>query len=383
MNPKRKNPKILVAPNAFKESLSATQAAEAISKGLIRLVPSDNIIKLPVADGGDGSLEVLTQYLGLEKREYTTVDPLGRNISAPVSYSSKKEAFIEMACATGLHLLRNNEKDAAHSDSYGTGILIKKAIKEGVNTLNLFVGGTASMDMGTGILRGLGFSFLDHAGNEVPPGGINLGKIKNFSLPAKDAYEHYKKLEIRIFCDVKNALTGPHGAVRTFGSQKDQGKTDFQELEKSFESFAGLLKENTGYEVSEFPGSGAAGGVPAGLSAFLNVNIFEGAEKILEIFDFRKYVQESDIVITGEGKLDQQSFGGKAPSVIAGIAREHNKKVIFIGGDVPNDIEHEAYDHFDAIFSIVPAPVSLTDSIENTGRWLERTAYLIAKMLYL
>ncbi|MFW5644972.1 MAG: glycerate kinase [Bacteroidota bacterium] len=379
----RKEFKILIAPNAFKESLSAPDVAESIHNGLSRVIPPDHLLKLPVADGGDGSLDVLIRNLGLRSIPIETIDPVGRTIAAPLAFSEEKEAFIEMATTTGLHFLKDNEKDAGHCHSGGTGRLIKKAIQRGNFVINLFVGGTASMDMGTGILKALGFKFLDRAGNEVPPGGINLGKIKEILLPERQGNEGHEKVRFRIFCDVNNPLLGPQGAVKVFGPQKDNGQTDMEDLEQGFSSFARLLKEKTGKDVSCFKGGGAAGGTPAGLSAFFKSELLEGAEKILDFCHFDEYLEKADIVITGEGKLDDQSLSGKAPMIIARRVHEKKKKIIFIGGSVPDNIDNKAYKYFDAVFSIIPGPVELAESISNSRRWIERTAYLVAKMLYL
>lgn len=383
MNLNREDLKILIAPNAFKESLSAPEAAKSIHKGLSKIFPPEKLFQLPIADGGDGSLGVLILNLGLQSSMHKTKDPLGREMSAPVAYSEDNEAFIEMATATGLHLLKDNEKDAGHCHSEGTGKLINKAIQKGYFVINLFVGGTASMDMGTGILKELGFKFLDKLGNEVPPGGINLGEIRDVVLPESHETGKYKKVRFRIFCDVENPLLGPQGAVKVFGPQKDNGQTDMEDLEQGFSSFARLLKGKTGKDVSIIKGGGAAGGTPAGLSAFFETELFEGAEKILEFCHFDEYLEKTDIVITGEGKLDAQSLSGKAPMIIAKKVHEKKKNIIFIGGSVPDNIDNEVYEFFDAVFSITPGPVKLQESISNSRRWIERTAYLVAKMLYL
>jgi glycerate kinase len=376
-------PKILIAPNAFKESLTSVDVAKALAKGLQRQIPFQNIHILPLADGGDGSLEVLTNVLGLKKEFYPSVDPLGREIHAEISYSSENEAFIEMAAATGLHLLQDHEKNAALADSYGTGVLMKEAIERGVKKINLFVGGTASMDCATGILRALGFKFFDGEGKEIRGGGIHLSDIRSVTMPAPEISAKIWTIPVNIFCDVANPLTGKNGSVKVFGSQKDDGKTDLSMLERSFEDFAAFIFRETGKNVNDFPGAGAAGGTPAGLSAFLDVHVFMGAEKILEMCRFDEHLENSDIVITGEGKLDSQTLDGKAPFVVAQKAHQKGKKVIFVGGGVPGNAEDVVNNYFDAILSIAPGPVTLRDSIENAAAWLERTGYLIGKMLTL
>ena len=285
--------------------------------------------------------------------------------------------------ASGLHLLGDDEKNAALADSYGTGVLIKSAMNEETKSINLFVGGTASMDCGTGILRALGFKFLDADEKEVPAGGIHLGQIHSVQLPDPELHQLCQKVPVNIFCDVTNPLTGPNGSVRVFGPQKDNGKTDMNALEASFGKFASFLSQQSGKNVVDFPGAGAAGGTPAGLSAFLDVHVYQGAERILELCRFNELLDKADIVITGEGKLDNQSLEGKAPFVVAQKAHEKSRKVIFVGGSIPGNADNEVNKFFDAVYSIVPGPVPLNDSIKNAPEWLERTGYLIAKMLTL
>ena len=373
--------KILIAPNAFKESLSSPEVAEHLRKGLAKVIPPDNLIVLPVADGGDGSLQVLEKVLGLRIEHMDTTDPLHRPVNASIGYSEDNQGYIEMAIASGLHLLDDGEKSAAFADSYGTGLLVKKAIENSVRSINLFVGGTASMDGGTGILRALGFRFLDKNANEVPPGGINLGEITDHEIPEPEYYERIRNISINIFCDVDNPLTGPRGSVEVFGPQKDAGTTDMDHLEKAFEKYADFLARVCNKDISMLPGGGAAGGVPAGLAAFLDVKIYPGAEKILEHCGFDSLLDRVDCVITGEGKLDDQSFDGKAPVIVSQKAREKGKKVIFVGGNIPSQQESFANDYFDAIFSIVPGPSTLAESMKNAAQWLERTGFQIAKIL--
>lgn len=373
---------ILVAPNAFKESLTAVHAAECIKRGFSKVFNKEEIILLPVADGGDGSLDVLSSILRLHIEEHETTDPLGRKVSASVGFS-EREAFVEMATATGLHLIKEHERDAGEADSFGTGTLIKKVLEKDIKKLNLFIGGTASMDAGTGILRALGFHFYDKEGNEVPKGGMNIGRIVGFSPPDPGFLKKYKQVEIKIFCDVDNPMTGKRGSVKVFGPQKDSGKTDMDRLEEAFESYAQFLSDISGEDIAGIKGGGAAGAVAAGLKVFLNVELVSGAESILQLCKFDHYLDKSDLVITGEGKLDDQSLEGKAPAIVAQMAKNKNKKVIFIGGSIPGSVENELSDKFDFMIPIVPGPVELSEAMKNAAEWLERTAYQVGKLLSL
>jgi glycerate kinase len=371
---------ILVAPNAFKESLTAVEAAECIKRGLSKVFNIEDIILLPVADGGDGSLDVLINVLELNTENFETTDPLGRTITAPVGFSAN-EAFVEMATATGLHLLKDEERNAGVADSSGTGVLIKKVLEKDIKKINLFIGGTASMDAGTGILRVLGFHFYDENGEEVTGGGKNLGRIKEYSSP--ESLKKYKQAQIKIYCDVDNPMTGSKGSVKVFGPQKDSGITDMDELEEAFESYARFLSGISGEDIASLKGGGAAGAVAAGLKAFLNVQLISGGESILDLCDFDHYLDKADLVITGEGKLDDQSLEGKAPVIVAKKARSRNKKVIFIGGSIPGSIENEVNGLFDAVVTIVPGPVDLSLAIKHASEWLERTAFQVGRLLFL
>jgi len=245
------------------------------------------------------------------------------------------------------------------------------------------VGGTATMDAGTGILTGLGYTFRDDNGREVPPGGIHLGKISTVVPPSEEIHKELEKVKFRIYCDVDNPFLGERGCVKVFAPQKDNGATGLDELELSFHKFFDFITSRKKSEnKTGFPGSGAAGGTPFGLSAFLNTEILQGAEKILELCEFDSKVESFDIVITGEGKLDDQSFEGKAPVVIARRARALGKKVLFIGGSVPDDINSNADEVFDSFFSILPGPAGLEESLSNASLWLKNSAFQIGRLLY-
>ncbi len=370
---------ILIAPNAYKDSLDAVTAARCIGEGLKKALPDAKLILHPVADGGDSTLEAVRNCIDIQLINTESRDPLNRTISACYGLFDDGAALIEMAGTSGIHLLTQEERRAGITDSFGTGILIRDAIDRGCRKIFLGVGGTATVDAGTGILRALGFRFTDQNGNDTPPGGFNLGNIANIHVPAD--IDHLKKTEIIILSDVTNPLLGPEGASYVFAPQKGASPQEVNELEQAMAMFATVVMKKTGMDISSLPYGGAAGGTPAGLMAFLTVFCQHGAETILSITNFSEHLEWADIVITGEGKLDSQTANGKAPMLVAQLARSKDKKVIFLGGQVPPTLEDQSANLFDAVFSISPGIITLGDALANTDEWLERTAWNIGRVL--
>jgi len=371
---------ILIAPNAFKDSLDAMAAAHCIAKGLERALPEARLIIHPVADGGDNTLDTLgnsssARFITIESR-----DPLNRKLKARYAIMKDGNALIEMAATSGVHLLASYERKAGVTSSFGTGMLIADAIKKGSHKIFLGVGGTATVDAGTGILRALGFRFLDKFGKNVEEGGLNLAMVETIVPPP--SVEEIKKTKIIILSDVTNPLLGREGAAHVFAPQKGASPEEVETLEKSMQHFCRIVEKMTGNDISSMPYGGAAGGVPAGLSAFLNVTCRNGAETILDLTHFDHELEKADLVITGEGKLDSQTGGGKAPMAVATRARAAGKQVLFIGGQVPAAPNDPASGHFDAVFSISPGVTDLDRALANAGEWLERTAYNIGKVLF-
>ena len=349
-----------------------------MEKGFYKASTEFKIKKYPLSDGGDGSFEVISFYKHAKVHNILCYDPLFRKINAPVGIA-KGVAIIEMAKATGLDLLKNSEKNALIADSYGTGQLIKSAIDLGVKEIILCLGGTASMDAGHGILRALGFRFLDAKGTELEPGCESLLKLSRIIVP--ENLDELNKTTFRIFSDVNTPLLGERGAARIFAPQKGATPAQVNLISDALTLFAGKIFEMTQKDIGYFQGGGAAGGVAAGLYSFFNINIQNGAEEIIELSGLMDDIVDTDLIVTGEGKLDIQTFNGKLPFAMAKLARKSGKKIIFIGGQIPGENMEDSQNLFDGIFSISPGPSSLSDSILNSASWLERTSFHIGKLL--
>ncbi len=372
--------KILICPNAFKENLGATRVAEAMQEGIREAMLSAETVLLPLADGGDGSLEVLKFNLDLDMIGLESKDVLGRKIRATYGMGKNKDAFIEMADTSGLHRIDPEERNVMEADSEGTGICIRDAMEKGAKSIRLFVGGTASMDGGHGILRALGFRFIDEKGNELSGGVKDLHRLEEIILPRN--IEELRKTEIYILTDVDHTITGPESCARVFAPQKGAGEAEVSAIDRALDHLAGVAERQTGINVRNLRGGGAAGGTPAGLYPWLNIRIRQGAEEIMKICGFEEKAAGAALILTGEGKLDEQSMGGKLPVILAREAAKNNIPVVFIGGRIPENLS--AYDElFAGIFSITPGPCSLEESMEKSHDWIKKASYRIMKLLSL
>ena len=322
--------KIIVAPDKFKGSLTSMQACECIRDGILQADKNADIKIFPMADGGDGFADVMKYYLQTRRVQCKTVDPLMRNISASYELdATNKTAIIELAAASGLLLLKEEERNPLHTSTYGTGLLINHAIDNGAKKIILGIGGSATNDAGIGILAALGFVFKDEKDKTVKPVGENLSYIKSVTVPAS-----LPAVEFIIACDVINILFGKEGAAFIYASQKGADEKAVQFLNEGLKHFASVIKAQTGKDIANFPGSGAAGGVAAGLAAYFNIQIESGAKLITAISGIEKHLQDADMIITGEGKLDYQSSKGKVIHQMVSIGKKHNIPVIALCGEV-------------------------------------------------
>lgn len=317
---------VLIASDKFKGSLTSIEVCEAIKAGVLVEYPNAQCQLMPMADGGEGTLEVLKDLLNLEIKTVEVQDPLFRPVEA--SYGIKgKSAYIEMALASGFELLTDDERSALKTSSIGTGELIRDAIANGAKDIKLFVGGSASNDGGVGLATALGFRFLDEIGNEILPIGENLSQITEIA-----SSELPVDLKVTLITDVKNPLLGPQGASFQYGPQKGATEKDVLLLEKGMEHVSRLIKNKFQVDVDIHPGSGAAGGLGLCVLGLMNGTIQHGIETILNAVDFRKKLSEADLVITGEGKIDQQTLQGKVVYGVLKEARYVNVPVVAICG---------------------------------------------------
>ncbi len=367
--------KVLVAPCEFKETLTPKEAAEAVGEALrdAGIVP----ILHPVADGGGGTLDALQYNLKGITKTYQVLSPTFEKVNAPIFYYNDF-AFLEMANASGLRLVPEPMRDPLYLTSYGTGELIRYAIEEGYRKIYLGIGGSATVDGGVGMMAALGVKFYDEEGNELKPDGSALFKLRSIKVPF-ELTEKLKGIEIRILSDVKNLLLGENGAVRVFGPQKGLKEEHFERMEQGLNKLAELLLRETGRDMRKVEGGGAAGGIGAALYALSGAEIVSGAEFFLKITNFEERLKEVQWVITGEGSFDMQSFHGKAPYVVAEVAKNRGKKVIVLCGRA--ELDKAAYRVVDAVFSIVNGIETKKEAFEKARENLYFTAYNVGKLL--
>ncbi|MEA1784852.1 glycerate kinase [Arenibacter sp. GZD96] len=371
---------ILIAPDSFKECLSATAVAEHIAVGIRSVLPEAGLQKIPLADGGEGLLEAILANTKGKRVAVEVLDPLCRKIKADYGIiSNGKTAIIEMAKASGIELLKESEKNPLQTTTYGTGQLIRDALDKGCTKLVIGIGGSATNDGGMGMIRALGAKFLDKTGVEIGQGGGSLNELHHIDLTAFD--QRLKRCEVVVACDVSNPLTGENGASYVYGEQKGGNPKQLSVLDQNLTHYADVLKSTLGIEVRHIPGSGAAGGTGAALLAFMKGTLKPGIDLILETLQVEKGMQWADLVITGEGKIDAQTLQGKTIAGIARMAKRHQVPVIVITGKVGENID-EIYDlGVSAIFSIVNQPMPLETAIKQAPRLIENCVINIMKAM--
>lgn len=360
--------KILIVPDKFKGSLTAKQVGDSLKRGIDNRKKSLQTKVLPMADGGDGLLDAIAEYSQCSERSIIVSDPLFRKVSACYLISEENVAYIEMAQASGLQLLSEPERNPLKTTTYGTGELIKDAIEQGAKKIILGIGGSATNDAGVGMAAALGYRFLDNAGNEIIPTGENLVNIAHIDDTGRINLE---AIEVELACDVNNPLTGVHGAARVYAPQKGASADMVNLLDDGLSNFASMVKAKFGREISSVPGAGAAGGLGAGGLIFLNATIKAGIDLVLDYSKAEDYILDSDLVITGEGKLDEQSLQGKVVSGIAALCRKHKKPLVVVCGR--NELLEEQLQILgvNAVYSICEFAINEDEAIKEAGYWLE------------
>lgn len=373
---------ILISPNAFKNSLDAAAAAEAIEKGLqqSRLVCTTQC--LPVGDGGDGTGELLTKILGGKTITEKVRGPLGKNIAAQFGLiDDGSTAVIEMAAASGLRLLRPADRNPMLATTYGTGELIRAALHKKVTRILLCVGGSATVDGGTGILQALGARFLDAAGKELAGMPASLVNLASIDLSALD--ERIRHCELIILCDVTNPLLGEKGSAAVFGPQKGASVAQVGELEASLTQFSKIVQSIKACAIQDVRYGGAAGGVAAGLHGLLKARLVNGIDHFLETTKFDDSLEQAQLLITGEGSIDAQTLEGKAPFGVAVRAKQKNIPVIALAGKLPLQYNAALHAYFDVLLPINHEALSMKDALSSTRGNLERTAWQLGEILAL
>ena len=371
---------ILISPNAFKGSLTADLAAEAISKGFQQSKLNCTCECFPVADGGDGTADLLIKKLNGVPISITVHDPLQRKINSTYGLlKDSKTAIIELANASGIKLLKKEELDPLHATTYGTGELIKDALDKQVTKIILCIGGSATIDAGTGIMEALRIKFLDVNNNILQKLPEDLIHLKLIDLSSLD--QRILHCELVVLCDVANTLLGENGSAKIFGPQKGADEKAIQKLEEALTRLRNIVLLQTEQDMALIKYGGASGGVAAGLAALLNANLVNGIEYFLDITQFDKALQHTDLLITGEGSIDAQTLQGKAPFGVAQRAKEKNITVIGMAGAIDLSANDELHNYFNKLLAINNKAESLAESIKNTSFNLFNTAFELGNRL--
>lgn len=374
--------KIVIAPDSFKESLTALQVAQAIEIGFKKIFPDAEYIKVPMADGGEGTVQSLIDVWQGQSMVTEVTAPLGNKVLAEWGLSAdRKTAIIEMAAASGLHLVAENERNPLITGSYGTGELIKAALNFGVEKIILGIGGSATNDAGVGMLQALGATFLDDEGKPLVAGGAALKRLSKIDLSALDP--RLATTQIEVACDVDNPLCGERGASAVFGPQKGATAAMIKELDAALSLFSQKVKQQLNKDIANIAGAGAAGGMGAGLQLLPKCRLKSGVDIILEATHLSKVVADADLVITGEGRMDSQTVYGKTPVGVAKTAKRFHKPVIAIVGCLRADYEVVYDAGIDAVFPIIRNLASLSDTLAQGRENLISTAQNVARTLKL
>jgi glycerate kinase len=360
----RKPIHLLIAMDSFKGSASSLEVASFVKAGVLRVQTDAQVTIVPVADGGEGTVEALVA--GLEGRFETVSvsDPLGKPVLAKFGIVHGNQAVLEMAAASGLTLIAERDRDPFKTSTFGTGEMLLGALEKGVERVFIGLGGSATNDGGVGMAQALGISFLDKAGREIGPGAAGVANLN--SIHFEGLNPRVREVEITALTDVNNPLCGENGASRTFGMQKGASPENLEKLDKILRRLADVVEQTTGKDFSRIPGAGAAGGLGFGLLSFCGAAIQPGIETVLDLIQIDKHLKTADCVITGEGRMDNQSLLGKAPVGIALRAKKYGLPVIAIVGsrDINLDEVHKA--GIDLVLDIINAPMSLKEAMENT-----------------
>lgn len=362
--------RVIAAPNAFKGCLSANQAAEAIKRGVLKACPQSDVICVPVADGGDGLLEVAVEALHGEICEVVVKGPRMVEQSSSFGWlAATRVAVIEMASASGLALLQEEEKDPVETSTFGTGQLIRAALDKGAEKIIVGLGGSATCDGGIGMAAALGYRFLDGNGVEVHPVGKSLNSIATIDNTL--AHPRLSRVVFTGVCDVTNTLTGEEGASYVYSPQKGATVEQVEQLDAGLANLAEVIVHDLGMEVRHLRGGGAAGGLGAGLHCFVGAQLEKGIDVVIDLVDLKTKMQGADLIITGEGRIDHQTRFDKAPAGVAKVAQHNKIPCIAVCGSIGDGIE-ELYDMgICSVFSICPGPISLAEAMADGFTLLE------------
>ncbi|HEX3011181.1 MAG TPA: glycerate kinase [Syntrophomonadaceae bacterium] len=371
--------KIIAAPDSFKGSLSSIQAASAMEFGIKRANPDLQVIKVPMADGGEGTVQSLVNATGGKIIAVQVKGPLGDDIDAFYGLlGNGHTAVIEMAAASGLPLIAPGCRDPFKATTYGTGQLIKNALDHGCTEIIVGLGGSATNDGGAGMAQALGVHLLDSQGQELPPGGGSLGLLDKIDLSNIDARIFNTK--IIAACDVLNPLCGPDGATYVYGPQKGVPHNSLKLLDQNLSHYGYVIERSLEREIANLPGAGAAGGLGAGIMAFLNARLEKGINMVIRLTGLEQKMADADLVITGEGRLDYQTVFGKTPFGVAATAKKYNLPVVAVAGSLGEGFETLYAQGFDSIFAISDGPITLEQSMDRCEELLASASERIVRL---
>lgn len=371
--------KVVIAPDSFKESLSARQVADALEAGWRTVFPHAEYVKVPMADGGEGTVQSLIEATAGRMMQAEVTDPLGGKIQAVYGISGDgKTAVIEMAAASGLHLVPPARRNPLYTTSYGTGELILAALEEGVTNIILGIGGSATNDGGAGMLQALGVKLADKYGASLGYGGGSLADLEFVDLSGFDT--RLAEVSIRVACDVRNPLCGEQGASAVFGPQKGATPAMVAELDSALNRFADIVRRDTNINIRDHEGAGAAGGMGGGVLLLPDVVLQSGVQIVIEALGLEEKMRDADLVLTGEGRMDGQSIRGKTPVGVALAAKKLGKPVVAVVGSIGQGYEAVYEYGIDAVFPIIRSPGGLEEALQNGYDNLLSAAANIARL---
>jgi glycerate kinase len=371
---------IIIAPDSFKGSLTAVAAADAIEQGIRAVLPTAELVRVPLADGGEGTAQALVDATGGRIVQHRVFGPLREPVEAYFGIlGDDTTGVVEMAAASGLALIPAERRDPRIATTYGTGQLIAAAMDKGCTKVIIAVGGSATNDGGAGMAQALGARLLDNNGEQVGPGGAELVRLAKIDVSHLDA--RVQRTEFYIATDVSNPLCGPEGAAAVYGPQKGATPEMVAELDAALAHYAAIIARDLKQEVADRPGAGAAGGLGAGLMAFLGAQPRMGIAVVLEAVDFESYLDGADLVITGEGRIDAQTAYGKTLSGVGRLARRHSVPVVALAGAVAEEADRLAEIGIDAAVSITPGPMTEEQAMARAGLLLQDAAEKVMRLI--
>lgn len=374
--------KVVIAIDSFKGSLSTFEAGRAVAEAVKKVYKDAQTVISPIADGGEGTVEAVVSAVNGDIVKTTVCNPLGKKIEASYGYVPKtKTAIIEMSAAAGITLIEESERNPMNTTTYGVGEMILDAISKGCRRFIIGIGGSATNDGGIGMLQALGFEFLDKDGNQVALGAKGLSDIA--VIRTENAVRELKECSFCVACDVKNVLCGDDGCSAIYGPQKGATPEMIKEMDLWLENYAHLTKEIIPGSDKNIPGTGAAGGMGFALMSYLDATLVSGIELVMKETDLEAHIKDADLVVTGEGRLDGQSYMGKAPIGVAKLAKKYNKPVIAFSGCVTDDAVVCNEHGIDAFFPIVRKPTTLEEAmnVDNAYKNLTDTACQVFRLI--